>query len=174
MSSKRQKTAGFTLIELLIYLSLVSGILIAATSFAWTIINSRTKAFAVQEVEQNGRFITERLTQAIRQAQDVTTPHTGEVSNSLSLIMRDSPLNPTEFTSQNNQVLFSQGGSPPVALNSSQVMVKNLDFYNLSTANGRSHHVRIVLELEHRNPDQRQEWQASDTFATTVELRDTY
>ena len=38
---KHKKTKGFTLIELLIYIALVSGILIAATSFAWNIINSR-------------------------------------------------------------------------------------------------------------------------------------
>lgn len=168
----RHNTLGFTLIELLIYITLVSGILITATSFAWGVINSRTKTFAVQEVEGNGRFIMDRLTQEVHQARKVAEPLSGQESKQLIVAMRDTQFDPTIVVVENGQLFLAEGGKPKVALSSSQVTVTKLQFINMSTADNKTLNIKIVLGLEHRNPDHRQEWQASDVFETTVEIRD--
>jgi len=175
-STKRsyKSGAGFTLVELMIYIALVAGILIAATSFAWNIINSRTKAFVIQEVEQNGRFIMERLTQEIHQATQITSPAPGVSDSSLVLVMRNNQNDPTTFTLNTNRIVITQGNDPSLPLNSDQVLVTDLQFINYSTPNSRTNNVKVILRLEHLNPNNRQEWQASDTFTTTIELKDIY
>lgn len=169
-----QNKKGFTLVELMIYIALVAGILIAATSFAWSIINSRTKAFAIQEVEQNGRVIMERLTQEIHQATQITSPALGVGDSSLVLVMRDNQNDPTTFALDTNRIVMTQGGNPTLPLSSDQVIVTDLQFINYSTPNGKTNNVKIILQLDHLNPDNRQEWQATGDFTTTVELRDIY
>ena len=171
-SAKNRK--GFTLIELVVYLALVSGILVTATSFAWNIINSRTKAFAVQEVAQNGRFISERLVQVVHQAMEITEPRPGESSERLLLTMRESADDPTEFIFSDGRLFMVRDGGEPLAMSSDQVFVKSLRFVNLSPSNAKSKNLKIMIELEHVNPENRQEWQAAETFITAVELRDNY
>jgi len=167
-----KKVQGFTLIEILIYIVLVASILIAATSFAWNIINSRTKAFAVQEVEQNSRFIMEKIIQATQQATDITLPVVGGTGGQLELVMKDALEDPTIFTLDGNTLKMSQGAGSLINLNSDNALVTGLDFVNVSTVNGKTKNIRVLLTIEHYNPDNRQEWQFSDSFTTTIELRD--
>jgi prepilin-type N-terminal cleavage/methylation domain-containing protein len=171
-NNRHDKKAGFTLIELLVYLALVSGVLIVATTFAWEIINSRTKAFAVQEVEQNGRLIMERLIQETHQAVKIAEPQIGTESKQLILSMRDKQNDPISITLQEGQLFLSQADGKPQALSSKEVIVSRLSFFNASTSNDRSHNVIIKFTIDHMNPSNRQEWQASETFSTAVELRD--
>jgi type II secretory pathway pseudopilin PulG len=176
MSSRKNKknTAGFTLIELLIYLSLVSGILITASTFAWNIINSRTKAFAVQEVEQNGRFIMEQLTQTVRQAQKIAIPETNADTDRLSVGMRTAQDNPTDIYLEKSRLFMTRGNGAPMVLHSDQVLVTVFKVSHLIMPGDKSHTVKITLELQHRNPGNRQEWQARETFTTSLTVRDHY
>lgn len=171
---KHRSIKGFTLIELLVYLTLVSGILITATTFAWNIINSRTKAFAIQEVEQNGRLIMERIVQEIHQAQGVSTPAVGGKSDSLSLSMRTANQDPIVFSLHSGRLYLSRGVSAPVALSTNDIVVTSLVFHNIGTPDGTTSNIAIELVLGHRNPDRRQEWQADETFTAAVTLRDVY
>jgi len=169
---------GATLIELIIYITIVTGILIMASTFAWNIINNKSKSQAVQEVQENGRFIMEKLTQEIRAAYNITS-----VTNTppkLTLSMKDTNLNPTiteVFYLQNNSLMFSQSNQTyctpavPCVLNSNQVKITNLNFTNLSSGN-KTQNIKINLTIEHINPNQRPEWQASVNLESTVELRD--
>jgi type II secretory pathway pseudopilin PulG len=170
----RQLRLGFTLIELMIYLALVSGVLVAVTTFAWNIINSRTKAFAVQEVEQNSRLIMEKIVREVQQAHRIITPDTGGSSDSLTLTMRDGQRDPVIFSWSDGHVYLSAGQAEPLVLSSDQVIVTALRFQNLSTPDGRGRNIAIVLEVQHLNPARRQEWQAQETLTTAVELRDIY
>ena len=168
----RKSGAGLTLIELLVYISLVVGILITATTFAWNIINSRTKAFAIQEVEQNGRFIMEKITQTTYSATDITSPTPGNSANQLELVLKDLTYDPTVFTVVNNTIQMSEGAGGFINLSSDRVRVTDLIFRNMSSANGKTKNVEVTFTLEHLNPDNRQEWQFSDNFKATIELRD--
>lgn len=172
MNHKKKKNFGFTLIELLVYLSLVTGILITATTFAWNIIGSRTKAFAVEEVEQNGRLIMERLTRDLHQAVKANEPQPGLGSDKLSLAMRDKAADPIVYYVKEGQLFISQADSQPQALSSKEVVISKLIFTNLSSANAKSRNIKISFVISHLNPSNRVEWSFTDTFTTAVELRD--
>lgn len=167
-----KRPAGFTLIEVMIYVVLVSGILIGATSFAISIINNRTKSFAIQEVEQNSRFVMEKITQAVRSARKIATPAIGVTDTTLELEMSDGTRNPTIFTLNGSSLNFTEGTGPTLDLHSGNVEVSNLIFTNLSLPNGKTRNVYVSFTLSHRNPSGRQEWAFTDSFETTIELRD--
>lgn len=158
--------------ELVIYVTLVAAVLVMATSFAWSIINSRTKAFAVQEVEQNGRYILEKFSQAARQANDISTPAAGTTATALTLVMKNAPANPTVIALSGTQLMFTEGAGPSVALNSNAVKITSLSFANVSSANGKTKHVRLQFTLATVNPGGRNEWEYQNDFTTSVELSD--
>jgi type II secretory pathway pseudopilin PulG len=167
-----KKIRGFTLIEVLIYITLVAGILITATSFAWNVINSRTKAFAVQEVEQNGRFIMEKIASMIREANVVSYPAAGGSDDNLQLEMDDSGTLVNTFRLDNEVIQLQEDVGSFIDLSSGNVLVTNLVFSNVSTPDNRTRNVKVNLTLEHINPENRQEWNYVDNFNTTIELRD--
>ena len=171
-SNNFKSGVGFTLIEVLIYITLVAGILIMATGFAWNIINSRTKAFVVQEVAQNSRFIMEKIVQSTHQATDITVPTVGNSDSRLELVMKNNKQDPTIFFLDGNTLKMRQGKGPELDLSSSSVRVSTIKFDNLSTPNDKTKNIKVTLTIEHINPDNRQEWQFSDSFETTIELRD--
>ena len=153
-------------------ITLVVGILVTATTFAWSIINSRTKAFAVQEVQQNGRFILEKITQAAHSARDITTPLIGSPGNSLELVMNDVVQDPIIFSVNGGMLSMSEGGAADRALHSNAVTISSISFTNMSLANGKSKNVKITITVENKNPENRIERAFSETFTTTIELRD--
>lgn len=163
---------GFTVMELSLYVTLVAVVLVMATSFAWNIINSRAKAFAVQEVEQNGRYILEKISQATRQATDISAPSTGTTGTALTLVMKNAAQSPTVFSLSGNQLTMAVNGAPAVSLHSPDVKITNLTFTNLSSANGKSRHVRIQFTVQTVNPSGRNEYAFVDSFETSVELLD--
>ncbi len=170
MSHKQQQ--GFTLMELLVYISLVAGVLLVATTFAWSIIESRTKSFVVQEVQQNERFIIEKITQAVRGAADVTVPAVGVTDTGLTLASNDIAKDPVVFSLDTGTLSMSEAGGASVVLHSDSINVTDLQFTNLTTPNGKTSNVRVSITLEHINPDNRTEWEFTDTVTTTIELRD--
>ncbi len=177
MNHKRHR--GFTLIEVLIYLAIVSGVMIAATTFAWNVIGGKTKSQATQEVEANGRFIMNHLTKEIRLAEAVNPSSTLDVNlalpqsagDILSLSMQNGSDDPTIIDVSNGVVRLKESTRGPYALSSNQVVIKDLTFKNLSSADGKSLHLGINLIVEHLNPDQREEYTATSTLTTSVELR---
>ena len=169
---------GFTLIEIIIYIFLAVSILLVSSSFAWQIIDNKTKASAITEVQQNGRFIIEKLTQEIHQAMGINNNSSFGINLALpenagrflSLAMRNRTNNPTVINVLNNFIRMSHGRQPYYQLSSNQVKVTNITFKNYTT--GKSSNIKIILTIEYLNPPQRQQYQASDTWQTTVELRD--
>lgn len=163
---------GFTLLELVIYITLVVGILVTATTFAWNIVNSRTKAFAVQEVQQNGRYIMDKITQTVRGAQDITTPGTGTSGTTLEVVVRDVAKDPIIFVLSGGELSMSAAGGTTYNLHSGAITVSVLQFTNVSSTDDASRNVQVQLTLEHKNPENRSEREFSETFITTIELRD--
>lgn len=168
----RPAPSGFTLIELMVYIALIAGILLGATGVAWSVINSRTKAHVVQEVQQNGRFIIEKITQSAHAANSINTPTRGNSGSTLSLQMQDGALDPIIITTSGNNITRSVAGGTAVQLNSDSVTVSTFSATNQSSANGKTRNVDISLTLEHINPNNQQEWDYSETFSTSIELFD--
>lgn len=180
-SRRGKSSAGFTLIEALIYITIVSGVLIMASVFAWDVIGGKTKSQSTQEVGANSRVIMDRLVKEIRQAKDINTGSSFGVNlalpanagRKLSLATKDTTTNPTEFSVANNVLTIRQGATGiAYALSSNQVKISDLTFQNLSTASDKTKNIKINLIIEHLNPQSRQEYGATDSLETTVELRD--
>lgn len=167
MTKKRKK--AFTLIELLIYLGIVSGLLVVAGAFTWSIIKGSVKSASLREVQQNGRLAMEIVTREIKSASGINNPLAGESADTLSLIMSDNSLNPTIFELLNNQILLSQGVDGPYLLTTDQILVSNLNFTNLSYADTPGT-IRIEMTLDYNNLGAQPEYNASIDLITTVSL----
>lgn len=170
MKNKLQN--GFTLIEALVYIALVSGILLAATSFAWNIVNTRTSAFSAQEVEQNGRFIMQKISQVMREANQINSPAIGLSSNSVEVEMNDAGTETIILSQNDKNIEYQYNSDPAVELNSDLVEISNLEFTNLSSTSGSTRNIGISFTLSHINPANRQEWSYIQDYSTTIELRD--
>ena len=79
---------GYTLIELIIYISLVSIMLLGITSFTKMVLQTRIRNQIIIEVEQQGIQITQILTHAIRNAENIIQPTTFNANNKLILNMK--------------------------------------------------------------------------------------
>lgn len=82
----RSKQSGFSLIELLIYLGLYSVLIVVITQLFITLLDSRTEAENATMLQQESRYIAQRLAFDIRRATTVTQPATvGQTANLLEL-----------------------------------------------------------------------------------------
>lgn len=168
----RAARRGFTLIELIIYLTLVSIFLSGAIFFAWDIIYGRVKSQIQQEVSQNLRLASQRISFEIRNAAGINTLS----GSSLSLEMSNPSRDPTVFDVSAGRLRIGYGSTGPCPvtapcnLTSNQVRVTGLSFTDLSS-DSESININFTITLESNNPSGRQEWNRSQTYSSSVELR---
>lgn len=62
---------GFTLIEVIIYVAILAIILFFIGGFIFNGVNSSSKIQAWQEVNDNGRYITNKILEAVQSSQGV-------------------------------------------------------------------------------------------------------
>jgi len=164
---------GFTLVEMIIYILIISLILVAITYYAIDIIGAKTKAASYQEVQHNARFAMRRLVNEIRMADDLNasfstfSTHPGE----LSLSNNDSTKDPVFFDIKNERLRISQGISGPYYLTSDNVRVTNLVFEDLSVTD-RTKNIKISITVEHVNPENRNDFEASVSMESTAVIRE--
>ncbi len=171
---------GFTLIEILIYIALVSGILIAASTFAWNIIGSKTKTQTIQEVQGNGYLVMEHVNNVIRSGRDINATSSLNINLAdnanagkfLSLSMRNGAVNPTIIDVVNGVVRMRQGTGSAVALSSNLVRVTNLTFTDRRDPAGKTKNIEILLTIENINPQNTSERAATLTLQSADELLD--
>lgn len=168
-NTKPNLGSGFTLIELVIYSAIVGVMLILMIGLFWNIISSNIKETAYQTVQQNTRFAIIKITQEVKGASGINNPLPGFSSDSLSLSMADSSLDPTLFDLVEGKLRITQGSFGPYELTSDEVQVSSLQFTNLSYPDTPGT-IRIVMVLDHINPGGRIEYQASISVKSTVSL----
>ncbi|MFQ6083749.1 MAG: hypothetical protein ACE5WD_10355 [Candidatus Aminicenantia bacterium] len=161
---------GFTLIELIIYIGIVAGVLLVVLNFGWEIIYGDVKSQTIREVQQNMRFSMEKINESILGAKTISSPPFGSSSDSLSLTMQDLNLDPTIFEVINNKLTITQGGDGPYELTNDRVRVDNLNFTNVSYE-GAPGAIRVQITLEHVNPNNLKQYEASLEAETTISLR---
>lgn len=161
---------GFTLIELIIYIGIVAGILLVAFNFGWEIIYGNVKSQAIREVQQNTRFVIEKITESVLATSNINSPAPGNSSNFLSLAMQDLSLDPTIFEVADEKLMVTQEVNGPYELTNDRVRVTNLQFTNVSYA-GTPGTVRIRMTIEHVNPNNISQYEASLETEDTISLR---
>ena len=169
----KKRQAAFTLIELILYMALLSIFIGGAVLFAWDIIYGRVKTSAHQEVSENIRLASQRLIHEIRNAEDINSFSAAAIS----LAMADTNRNPTVFDISGGRLRIGYGSSgncpstSPCNLTSNKVTVSTLSFEDLSTVDDLSKNIRFTITLERNNPNNRKEWEKSETLTTTVEIK---
>lgn len=167
-----RKSSGFTLIELILYVALVSIFISGAILFAWDLILGNAKSAFEREVNQNLRFSAKRISYEIRQAAAINSLSSTDLCVSSAIAAR----NPTRVYRSGGQLRLAWGGGSSDCtamtndrpLTSNQVSVTDLEFTDLS-ASPDSQNIQFSLTVAATGD--RQEWQTSGTYETTVEIR---
>ncbi len=152
---------GFTLVELILYIAIVTIFMTGVIYFTSDIVYGRVKSQVHQEVNQNIRFASKRIMYEIRNASSVTVS-----PSSITLGSTDVGRNPTVIDVFGNRLRIGYGGNQ-YFLTSNKVTVSNLSFTDLSTAGTTNVKFSITID----STGDRREFQKSETYETSVELR---
>jgi len=168
--NKAQK--GFALIELILYVGICAFMLFVIFMFISQILESRVKGQTIAEVEQQGDWAVQVITQAIRNSvSPINSPTAGSSASSLSLKMTDGTKNPTIFTLSSGAITISEGGAGAVSLTNSNIIISSLTFQNL-TRSGTKGDIEFSFTAAYNNQNNTsQEFNYSKTFYATASVR---
>ena len=155
---------GFTLVELILYIAIVTMFMTAVIYFTSDIVYGRVRSQVHQEVNQNMRLASKRIMYEIRNASGVNSVS----ASSISLASTDSGRNPTVIDRDvsSGRLRIGYGGSQ-YFLTSNKVTVTALNFTDFSTADSTNVKFSITIKAT----GDRKEFQKSETYETSVELR---
>ena len=161
---------GFGLVELMIYISIASILLLSISSFYFTILKSRVRNNVVMEVDQQGVYLMNIITQIIRNAESINSPSTGLSNASLSLDVLETSQDPTIFDLSSNTVRIKEGSDDHIFLTNSHIIVSNLNFTNLSKAETPGI-IKIEFTINYNSSNPSAEYNYSKTFYSSASLR---
>lgn len=170
MRRNKLHSDGFTLVELLLYISISTTVLIAGSLFMASMFSARVKSQAVNEVEQQGVAAMHVITEAIRNAENITAPAIGVTSGSLTIDVITTSNDPTLFDQSLGTLRIKEGSGANIPLTNSRVTMSDLSFQNVSRS-GTPGSVQVRFTLMHANPSNRQEYQVNKTFYGSATLR---
>ena len=159
---RNEKQKGFTLVEFLIYAGIVVFVMTALTLTAINILHARVRITSIEEVAQNGRFATEKMTHTIRNAESIESAS----GNSLVLEVPSSRDDPTEFTVEDSRLVIIKGERDPSVLTTGMVIISDLDFSQISETA-----VEAEMVVEFYNPSGRTEYELTRTFRIMENIR---
>ena len=141
---------GTSLIELLIYFGLLATVLIIATDLIIRTGEFSLEANTRNALQQDARFIINRLTYDIRQADLINTP-AGLGDSGPTLVFTVGPETHTYSLVGTDLEYQRQTGPPPLTqtanVNSNQTRVNSILFQRLGNTNGQPT-IKITFQLE--------------------------
>lgn len=158
---------GFTLLEFLLYIGLVGIILTVSGAIGLNVLFGKAKLMTIEEVSQNARFVMEKISLDIRNAEIIDTPSQGETSSVLTLQKSNGNI---EYELVSGVLSRKEGNGSYLDLTSSEVTVTNLAFSNISYSDTPGT-VRVQMTMKLVNPENRQEYNFEKTFYTTANIR---
>lgn len=173
MDKQKKRYSSFSLIETLLYIAILSIFLGGVITFAWDAIYSNVKSKIQQDITNNGKFVTSKLSYLIRNSDGIVLVTPDFIS--LDMSISDPTKHPTEISLNNGQILVGYGNNincgiaNPCTITTNQLTVTNLSFQNLSTATNSSENIKYDLTIE--NTSERQEFNDIQSFTSSVEIR---
>lgn len=132
---KKSKESGFSLIELLLYMGLFSIFLITLTQIFSSALELKLESESTSTVQQDSRYILERLSYDINRADSITTPAAiGTQGQLLSLVISGQTYSYT--LNGNNFTLTNPSGT--FQLNGFNTRVTNLSFLRVGNSGGKN------------------------------------
>ncbi len=167
---------GFTVVELLLYTVTIGIIILIISATLSLLMASRTKNQTIAEVEGQGAFVMNLITQTVRNATAINSPLVGAPSSTLNINVPTVPLDldPTEFNISGGviQIIQDVGGANTTtnSLTSSRVTASGLTFTNL-TRSGTDGTIKIQFTLTYVNTSGRNEYDYAKTFYGSATIR---
>lgn len=160
-SYKLQAIRGFTLIETLIYAAIVAGFITIAFLAVYQMIDSSGRLRNQQEINENQRFLIQKLDWILNSADAINSPPLGGSGNTLSVNKLNFAQNPLVVDVIDGAVRLLSGGGLPVSLTNNYASTTNLLFEHLNLS-GQSA-IRITGTLSNAS--------ASTSIDTTILIK---
>lgn len=164
-----RKQEGFTLVEMVIYVGAAIFVFGSITGLVFILISSKAKNQAVAEVEQQGTFVLNNISQTIRNAENINSPLQAASDSTLELDVVEAGDDPTIYNLLDGAIQVTEGAASAVNLTSDRVIASNLTFQNLSR-DGTPGVIRINFTLSASSSD-RGAYRYEKTFYVTASLR---
>ncbi|MEK7122246.1 MAG: hypothetical protein AAB855_00150, partial [Patescibacteria group bacterium] len=159
------------LLETVLYIAIAAVMLLSVIFFFLILLEGRTQARAINEVEQQGLHAMEIITSTIRNAENITSPTTGSSASSLALDVVSVGNDPTVFDFSSGALRITEGAGSGVALTSSHVTVSTLTFSNYSRSSTPGT-IRIQFTLTYVSSSTQHEYTYAKTFISSASLRE--
>jgi type II secretory pathway pseudopilin PulG len=169
MNTIALKNKGYSLIELLLYITIVGTLLFTITLFFGVATDSRIKNQTISEVDQQGKFILDTITQHIRNADRINIPTVGATTNQLDIDVFTPARANTKFQQIDNKIQITRE-SLTSFLNSDLVIVSDLQFQNLARSSTPGI-VRVSFIINRYNPSNRNVYDYQKLFVGSAALR---
>lgn len=165
MRSTKTSTRGFTLIELLLYVGILSLFLVVLTDMFGGAIDVQLESQSSGAVEQDGRYILQRVAYDVGQAREMTVPAAiGEQTATLQ--MRVNGQSTTyDLTGTDLRITDALGSS---LANSALTQISNLAFLRLGNVGGKA---AIQVRFTVTSKTVRAAGPTARNFQTTIGLR---
>lgn len=164
---------GFTIIEFIVYIAVLAIIGGAVfTLFLWT-LSVHTKARVLQETALSAQFAMEIVMREAREAESLYLPTSSatQISFQTKTFM---PLGETtgfiDFFLCQDRLCMKKEEQNPVAVTSNTIEVTSLVFTAISTDTDFPS-LQMIMEVRHRNPNNRPELEAILNLTSTASLR---
>ena len=164
---------GFTIIEFVVYiavLAILGGAIL--TLFLWT-LKVHTKAQVLQETTSSAQFAMDKIMHEVREADSLYLPTTSATQVSLKTktsIPSGETSGYIDFFLCDKTLCMKKEEGVPLALTPSTVEVTSLSFTTISTDTDFPS-LRVFMEVQHKNPNNRPELKAVITVTSTASLR---
>ncbi len=179
IKSQKKSKLGFTLIELVLYASLVSLLVLGVSSF-WSVIKQLgLKDKAISAVEEQGAFISDVISQRIREAKKVCIPSSSGTENSGDTLDLDTncishTANEIEFAMEagdTGKLVMTEGGTDEYLLTDERVNISSIAFTKAKDPLGGTASVNFTFTIEARSYSATSEYRYVKTFSGGGTLR---
>lgn len=160
-----ESTYGYTLVELLMFIGLFSILLSVLTTIFFSTLELRARTEITTTVEQDSRYVLQKLTQVVRDADSVILPLANGNSSSQLIISRGGS---TETYQIQNAKLVQIVGTDSFQLNASTTNIDSFSVQKLGNISGSST-VKISLTLSSTGAVAATHY--SQTITTTIGIR---
>jgi len=143
-----KKIAGFTLIELLVAMTAFSLIVIAMTGIATSVIKSQRKAFALQNVQENTRYIIESMSKEIR----MSTINSSSSNNTDILSITNSKGEEVDYEFVSNRIRRSVNGGVWEYISPSNVDLTGYFYIRKNNPPAKRSFTTIIIKAESQGP----------------------
>ncbi len=171
----------FTLVELILYIGISSIILLSVSTLISFLLESQAKNRAVMSVEQQGAYITQLITQNIRNGYAILNPIKNNQTESIEIVKtHDAPdyddlviffIDSDNMIMRNILLVGSEVKDDiPTTINNSDIIVTNLSARNLSV-DGIPYSISFEFKVSYKQDNNRHEYIYSKYFYGGASLR---